>query len=109
MAKTARLEVKRAATGSAGWFLRLLGANGEPLDRSEMYPTKGNANRAKEDRYPAYADVLRLAGWVCLPPKECESCRETFHDPSRFEDAEICDRCADELEVWSDGPAPGGK
>lgn len=62
--RLAKLTVKLGEAGK--WFLQLVARNGEPLDRSEMYDSKGNAMRAKADRYLAYADVLTTAGWICL-------------------------------------------
>ena len=94
--RLAKLTVKLGEAGK--WFLQLVARNGEPLDRSEMYDSKGNAMRAKADRYLAYADVLTTAGWICLEPWLCKRCQRVFHEEFPTDPAVTnCAECFEEL------------
>ena len=56
--KTASLTVVESKSRPNNFYLRLTGANGEKLMFSEVYPNKGNANRARRDHLEAMAAVL---------------------------------------------------
>lgn len=56
--KTASLTVVESKSRPDNFYLRLVGANGEKLMFSELYPNRGNAKRARQDHLEAMASVL---------------------------------------------------